>query len=199
MADIALTLMATQYAHPNSASGMTSRPPNRESSPETPLNLSFRDTSLGVALIASSDAGIRAISLGDDRQTLLREWTSHAPEIPFRTAESDEWADSVAAWLDAPDTKLAVPLDIHGTDFQRAVWNALREIPRGATSTYAAIAERIGRPRAIRAVANACAMNSLAVVIPCHRVLRSDGNISGYRWGVDLKRKLLALESSAPV
>ena len=172
-----------------------------ESSSVTPVRLAFRDTALGVALIGSSRAGVRTIFIGDERSALLTEWKACNPGAHALTEESgtDPWADAVAAWLDAPGSDLSVPLDIAGTQFQRAVWSALCEIPFGTTSTYAKIAQQIGRPRAVRAVAGACAMNSLAVAIPCHRVLRSDGDVSGYRWGVDRKRRLIAREASPPV
>ncbi|MNQ99116.1 Bifunctional transcriptional activator/DNA repair enzyme Ada [compost metagenome] len=101
----------------------------------------------------------------------------------------------VIGFIEAPQLGLDLPLDVRGTAFQERVWQALREIPPGSTASYAEIAERIGSPRAVRAVAQACAANSLAVAIPCHRVVRSDGNLSGYRWGVERKRRLLEREA----
>ncbi|MDT4826431.1 Bifunctional transcriptional activator/DNA repair enzyme Ada [compost metagenome] len=101
----------------------------------------------------------------------------------------------VVGFIEAPALGLDLPLDVRGTAFQERVWQALREIPPGSTASYAEIAERIGSPRAVRAVAQACAANSLAVAIPCHRVVRSDGNLSGYRWGVERKRRLLEREA----
>jgi AraC family transcriptional regulator of adaptative response/methylated-DNA-[protein]-cysteine methyltransferase len=98
-------------------------------------------------------------------------------------------------FIEAPGIGLDLPLDLRGTAFQERVWQALRAIPAGSTASYAEIAQRIGSPRAVRAVAQACAANALAVAIPCHRVVRSDGNLSGYRWGVERKRELLARES----
>jgi AraC family transcriptional regulator of adaptative response/methylated-DNA-[protein]-cysteine methyltransferase len=103
----------------------------------------------------------------------------------------------VVASIEAPQTGLQLPLDVRGTVFQQRVWNALREIPCGRTSSYSEIAERIGSPRAIRAVVHACASNGHAVAIPCHRVVRRDGNVSGYRWGIDRKRALLEKEKRA--
>ena len=185
--------MRHQYAQPRNGSEAATA----TQAAAATLSFAFRETSLGVALIAATSKGVRTIFLGDERPALLGELRQSAPSaIPAPPGSAvDEWADDVAAWLDAPGSELAAPLDMKGTEFQRAVWNELREIPFGATTTYTEIASRIGRPRAVRAVAGACAMNSLAVAVPCHRVVRSDGNISGYRWGVELKRRLLERES----
>jgi AraC family transcriptional regulator, regulatory protein of adaptative response / methylated-DNA-[protein]-cysteine methyltransferase len=103
----------------------------------------------------------------------------------------------VVAFVEAPSIGLTLPLDVRGTAFQRRVWQALREIPAGTTTTYARIAQRIGAPRAVRAVAQACASNAIAVAIPCHRVVRANGALSGYRWGVRRKRALLDREAAS--
>ena len=102
----------------------------------------------------------------------------------------------VVGFVEAPGRGLDLPLDVRGTAFQQRVWMALREIPAGQTASYSSIAEKIGSPRAVRAIASACAANALAVAIPCHRVVRHDGNLSGYRWGVERKRELIARESN---
>jgi AraC family transcriptional regulator of adaptative response/methylated-DNA-[protein]-cysteine methyltransferase len=155
---------------------------------------------LGAVLVAATDKGVCAISLGDDPQALV-----HALEKRFSRAELvgadrefERWMASVVGFVEMPSRGLELPLDIRGTAFQERVWQALREIPAGSTATYAEIAGRIGAPAAVRAVAGACAANTLAVAIPCHRVVRSNGALSGYRWGVERKRALLERESREP-
>ena len=158
-----------------------------------------RDCSLGLALICASAQGLCALMLGDDRETLLRAARARFPnaEPSAGGADFERLATLALDMIEQPAHGWPLPLDIEGTPFQRRVWNALREIPPGATTSYAQIAERIGQPRAARAVAGACAANRIAVAIPCHRVLRGDGDLSGYRWGVARKRELLAREAAA--
>jgi AraC family transcriptional regulator of adaptative response/methylated-DNA-[protein]-cysteine methyltransferase len=152
--------------------------------------------SLGAILVAQSERGICAILLGDDPHQLACDLQDQ-----FRNAnligadhEFEQLIAGVVGFVEAPATGLNLPLDIRGTAFQERVWQALREIPAGSTASYAEIAQRIGAPTSMRAVAQACGANRLAVAIPCHRVVRSDGNLSGYRWGVERKRQLLARE-----
>jgi AraC family transcriptional regulator of adaptative response/methylated-DNA-[protein]-cysteine methyltransferase len=157
-------------------------------------------SSLGLVLVARAGSGIAAILLGDDRDALehaLRERFPRAALIEDLAALRDDLA-RVTALVEAPASGSpdALALDPRGTAFQRRVWDALRAIPAGTTVTYAQIATRIGVPTAVRAVAQACAANPLAVVVPCHRVVRSDGALSGYRWGVARKRTLLAREAA---
>jgi AraC family transcriptional regulator of adaptative response/methylated-DNA-[protein]-cysteine methyltransferase len=158
--------------------------------------LAFADSTLGAVLVASGAAGVRAVLLGDDHDVLRRDVARRLPGATF--VEGDDAARALAARvataIDAPEGAPEVPLDPHGTPFQRRVWQALREIPRGTTATYTEIAARLGMPTAARAVAAACAANPIAVVVPCHRVVRSDGGLSGYRWGVERKRALLERE-----
>jgi AraC family transcriptional regulator, regulatory protein of adaptative response / methylated-DNA-[protein]-cysteine methyltransferase len=154
--------------------------------------------SLGVILVASSDKGVCAILLGDESAPLLESLRERFPaaqliEAPGSLARTVE---KVAELVESPGIRLDVALDARGTDFQQRVWRALREIPVGATATYTDIASRIGSPKSVRAVAQACAANPIAVAIPCHRVVRSDGALSGYRWGVERKRTLLAREGA---
>ncbi len=154
--------------------------------------------SLGSVLVATSARGICAILLGDDPEALTDDLHGRFPRHAI-AAGGSEMASLVARvieFVDAPASGLDWPLDIFGTAFQRRVWRALREIPLGSTASYAAVAARIGSPRAVRAVAQACAGNRIAVAIPCHRVVRSDGALSGYRWGVARKRALLAREAA---
>jgi len=152
--------------------------------------------SLGAILVASSAKGVCAVMLGDDPDALTRELQDRFPRARLR-GDDPHFASRVAlvvGFIEAPRIGLELPLDIRGTAFQQRVWQALREIPPGQTVTYADIAQRIGSPKAVRAVARACAANHIAVAIPCHRVVRTDGSISGYRWGVERKQALLQLE-----
>jgi len=152
--------------------------------------------SLGSILVAATDRGICAILLGDDPEVLVRDLQDRFPKAGLvgGDPEFERWVATVIGFVEAPGRGLDLPLDIRGTAFQRRVWQALAEIPAGSTATYTEIAGRIGAPRAVRAVAGACAANRLAVAIPCHRVVRSDGSVSGYRWGIERKRALLERE-----
>jgi AraC family transcriptional regulator of adaptative response/methylated-DNA-[protein]-cysteine methyltransferase len=137
------------------------------------------------------------VSFGDDPECLeadLRDRFSSA-EIAQGGHAFERWFDQVLEYVEAPRGSLDLPLDIRGTAFQRRVWSALKQLPAGATATYGDIAARIGRPNAARAVAGACAANPLALAIPCHRVVRADGQLGGYRWGLERKRELLQRES----
>ena len=152
---------------------------------------------LGAILVAATEAGLCAILLGDDPELLVRDLQDRFPgaEIEGGDPTFEAWMARVIGLVEAPGTGLDLPLDIRGTAFQQRVWAALRAIPVGSTATYADIARAIGAPTSMRAVAQACGANHLAVAIPCHRVVRSDGSLSGYRWGVDRKRDLLAREA----
>ena len=171
-----------------------------KSAAQDQLELRYAGTrcSLGVVLVAASDRGVCAILLGDEPAPLVRDLRERFPRARLIAADRALAAllAKVTRLLDAPGVGLDAPLDAHGTDFQRRVWLALREIPAGATATYTDIASRIGAPGSVRAVAQACAANSIAVAIPCHRVVRSDGALSGYRWGVERKRAMLAREGA---
>ncbi|MBP4000708.1 bifunctional DNA-binding transcriptional regulator/O6-methylguanine-DNA methyltransferase Ada [Pseudomonas koreensis] len=152
--------------------------------------------SLGAILVAQSERGICAILLGDDPHQLVCDLQDQfrRANLIGADAEFEQLIARVVGFIEAPAIGLDLPLDVRGTAFQERVWQALREIPVGSTASYADIALRIGSPKAVRAVAQACGANSLAVAIPCHRVVRSDGNLSGYRWGVERKRELLERE-----
>jgi AraC family transcriptional regulator of adaptative response/methylated-DNA-[protein]-cysteine methyltransferase len=140
-----------------------------------------------------------AILLGDDPEALVRDLQDRFPRATLIGAdpEFERLVAQVVGLVESPGLSLDLPLDVRGTAFQQRVWQALREIPAGATVTYGEIAARIGAPRSVRAVAGACAANPLAVAIPCHRVVRTDGTLSGYRWGVERKRALLQREARA--
>ena len=160
------------------------------------IMFALAQTSLGALLVARSDKGVCAITLGDDPDLLLRELQDRFPRAGLIGGDAafERLVAQVVGLIEAPGIGIDLPLDVRGTAFQQRVWQALRRIPAGRTSTYAQVAEAIGSPRAVRAVAGACAANTLAVAIPCHRVVRSDGTLSGYRWGVERKRALLSRE-----
>jgi AraC family transcriptional regulator of adaptative response/methylated-DNA-[protein]-cysteine methyltransferase len=162
------------------------------------LHFTVGASSLGLVLVAHSARGVSAVLLGDDRDELRRDLQRRFPNVTLVDSEGelDMLGARVVAAIDTPARHVDVPLDLSGTPFQRAVWQALREIPLGSTATYSEIADRIGMPKSARAVAQACAANHLAVLVPCHRVVRRDGSLSGYRWGVARKRTLLAQETS---
>jgi len=156
------------------------------------------ECALGAILVACSQRGICAISLGDDPDALVRELQDRFSNARLRGGDSafEQLVAQVVGFVEAPALGLNLPLDVRGTAFQQRVWQALRDIPAGATASYAEIAQRIGAPKAVRAVAQACGANHLAVAIPCHRIVRRDGDISGYRWGVERKLELLRREAA---
>ncbi|TFY87528.1 bifunctional DNA-binding transcriptional regulator/O6-methylguanine-DNA methyltransferase Ada [Pseudomonas kairouanensis] len=157
------------------------------------------ECSLGAILVAQSTRGVCAILLGDDPGKLVRDLQDQFPKARLVGADRsfEQVVAQVVGFVEAPALGLDLPLDLRGTAFQERVWQALRDIPLGSTASYGQIAERIGAPKSFRAVAQACGANSLAVAIPCHRVVRSNGDLSGYRWGVERKRQLLERESQA--
>jgi AraC family transcriptional regulator of adaptative response/methylated-DNA-[protein]-cysteine methyltransferase len=154
--------------------------------------------SLGAILVASSKKGVASILIGSDPGELVRNLQDRFPKAKLIGADNDYEAlvARVVGFVEAPGLGLDLPLDVRGTAFQQRVWQALQEIPAGQTVSYAEIARRIGAPKAVRAVAGACAANKLAVAIPCHRVVRNDGSLSGYAWGVERKRALLDREAT---
>lgn len=152
---------------------------------------------LGLALVAATDRGVCRIDFGDSPEELVSRLEAAFPKAILRENDSALRARIAQALdcLDRPEQAARLPLDIQGTAFQRQVWAALQSIPPGSTSTYADIARRIGRPKAARAVARACASNTVAVIVPCHRVVRGDGGLGGYRWGLERKRAVLEREA----
>ena len=183
------------YERANETLGMTPRE-FRQGGGGVTLRFAIERSQLGLVLVAGTARGICAVQFGDDRAVLERGLRREFPRARVENAGRDfnSWVKAVVAHIEAPARRIELPLDIRGTAFQHRVWQALRKIPAGATSTYAEIAATIGNPRAVRAVGRACAANPVAVVVPCHRVVRSDGNLSGYRWGIRRKRELLRRE-----
>jgi AraC family transcriptional regulator of adaptative response/methylated-DNA-[protein]-cysteine methyltransferase len=171
----------------------------REGGTNEEIRFAIGQCSLGAILVASSAKGVTAILIGDDPDELARNLQDRFPRAHLVGADRayEALIARVVGFVEAPALGLDLPLDVRGTAFQQRVWRALREIPAGTTASYADIAARIGSPDAVRAVAGACAANNIAVAIPCHRIVRSDGSLSGYAWGVDRKRRLLKAEAAA--
>ena len=196
---------STHLQERNTSAGKMAATPNqgcrakkRAETVQPSLATAIVHCSLGNALIAISPAGIAAILLGDEAATLQKDLRGRFPKTPFIAAGAGQ-SDLIAAatlHIEDPANGPDLPLDIRGTAFQKRVWQELQKIPPGTTSDYAMIAKAIGKPNATRAVARACASNAHAVVIPCHRVIRKDGGISGYRWGIARKRALLKREQA---
>jgi len=163
------------------------------------IEFSCVTTAFANVLIARSGKGVCTILLGDTAEALIADLQQRLPKANLHRNDQDLAVDlkTITDFLAAPLTPLNFPLDIQGSDFQKSVWSVLQTIPVGQTLSYSDVAERLHKPKAVRAVANACAANPLALVIPCHRILRADGGISGYRWGVERKRALLAKEQQA--
>ena len=185
------------YEKSNQLLGMTPSS-YRAGGANTEIRFAIGECSLGSILVASSKKGVCAIFMGDDPDVLARDLQDRFPKSNLigGDAEFERLVAKVVGFVEAPAIGLDLPLDVRGTAFQQRVWQALREIPAGSTASYSEIANRIGSPKAVRAVAGACAANALAVAIPCHRVVRNDGELSGYRWGVERKRALLKREAN---
>jgi AraC family transcriptional regulator of adaptative response/methylated-DNA-[protein]-cysteine methyltransferase len=165
--------------------------------PAADLHFAIGQCSLGSVLVARGERGVRAILLGNDPASVIRELEQRFPDaILVRRDEGlAQSLSQVIGLVETPGQTLDLLLDLRGTSFQQRVWDALREIPSGSTATYTQVANRIGAPKSARAVAHACASNALALVVPCHRVVRGDGGLAGYRWGVERKRVLLEREA----
>lgn len=185
------------YEESNQLLGMS--PKNfRAGGASTVIRFAVGECSLGAILVAASELGVCAILMGDDPDTLARNLQDRFPNADLIGGDAgfEQMVAKVVGFVERPKLGLDLPLDVRGTAFQQRVWQALREIPAGSTVSYSDVAQRIGSPKSARAVAQACAANTLAVAIPCHRVVRNDGGISGYRWGVERKRALLEREGN---
>jgi AraC family transcriptional regulator of adaptative response/methylated-DNA-[protein]-cysteine methyltransferase len=162
------------------------------------IHFAVGECSLGSVLVAATGKGVCAIMLGDEPDALVRNLQDRFPKARLVGGDAgfERLVAKVVGLVEAPGVAIELPLDVRGTAFQQRVWQALRKIPAGSTASYAEIARRIGKPKAVRAVAHACGANAVAIAIPCHRVVRNDGGLSGYRWGVERKRALLEREAA---
>jgi AraC family transcriptional regulator, regulatory protein of adaptative response / methylated-DNA-[protein]-cysteine methyltransferase len=184
------------YETSNAVLGMT--PTNfRAGGANTDIHFAIGECSLGAILVAQSERGVCSILIGDDPRLLIEDLQDTFPNAHLIGNESgyEDLVAKVVGMVEKPAMGFDLPLDIQGTAFQQRVWKALQQIPVGTTASYADIAKRIGEPKAFRAVAQACGANTLAVAIPCHRVIRNDGGLSGYRWGIERKRTLIGREA----
>jgi len=163
------------------------------------IRFAVGECSLGAILVAATAKGVCAIEFGNDPEMLVRALQDRFPRAQLLGGDKafERLVAKVVGFVEAPGRGLDLPLDIRGTAFQQQVWKAIRDIPAGSTASYRDLAKRIGAPKAVRAVAQACGANAIAVAIPCHRVVRTDGSTSGYRWGVERKRALLDREKAA--
>ncbi len=170
----------------------------RDGGANTGIRFAIGTCSLGAILVAASERGICAILLGDDPDALARDLQARFPRAHLMGGDKkfERLVAVVVGFVETPARGLGLPLDVRGTAFQQRVWQALQKVPAGSTATYTQIAHRIGAPQAVRAVAGACAANALAVAIPCHRVVRRDGGLAGYRWGVERKQALIRREKA---
>jgi AraC family transcriptional regulator of adaptative response/methylated-DNA-[protein]-cysteine methyltransferase len=186
------------YETSNEVLGMT--PTNfRAGGTRTDIHFAIGECSLGSILVAMSARGVCSILIGNDPVLLIQDLQDRFPKANLIGDESgyEDLVARVVGLIEKPGVGVNLPLDIRGTAFQQLVWKALQQIPVGSTASYADITKQIAMPKAVRAVAQACGANALAVAIPCHRVIRNDGALSGYRWGVERKRTLLDREAHA--
>lgn len=163
------------------------------------IGYSIANSALGKVLVAATERGVSAVYLGDEEKKLVEELREEYPlaEIYAASIRDQRWVKEIMQRIDGKTPHMELPLDLQATAFQRRVWQELQRIPRGATRTYSQVARALGRPKAVRAVARACATNPVSVVVPCHRVVREDGNLAGYRWGLPRKEQLLKQERAA--
>lgn len=185
------------YEKTNSQLGMTPAS-YRKGGAGMRIGYTLVNTSLGKVLVAATERGVSAVYLGESERSLvdsLREEYQRA-EI-FRAAGDERWLQEIVRRVEGAPPSLDLPLDVQATVFQRRVWQELQRIPRGTTRTYTQVARALGKPRSIRAVARACATNPVSIVVPCHRVIRTDGSLAGYRWGLQRKQKLLDREAAS--
>lgn len=163
------------------------------------IEYTVANTSLGKVLVAGTERGVSAVYLGEDEKKLVNELRrEYAKAEILRAAEGNQaWLKEIVRRVEGNAPSVDLPLEVHATAFQRRVWQELQKIPRGATRTYTQVAKSLGKPRSVRAVARACATNPVSIVVPCHRVIRADGALAGYRWGLSRKQKLLEKEAAS--
>ena len=163
------------------------------------IGYTVAESPIGKVLVGATERGVSAVYLGESEKALVKELRGEYPraEISAGSEPFSAWVQAIVAHLEGKQPRLDLPLDVQATAFQRRVWQELQRIPYGATRSYREIARALGKPRAVRAVARACATNPVSVVVPCHRVIRADGSLAGYRWGIERKKNLLAREGRA--
>jgi AraC family transcriptional regulator of adaptative response/methylated-DNA-[protein]-cysteine methyltransferase len=185
------------YERSNAQLGMTPAT-YRKGGKGMDIGYTLAKSDLGRVLVAATERGISAVYLGEKEAALVSELRAEYPQAHIAPAQGnfERWVREILQRTEGKPPRRDLPLDLQATAFQRRVWQELQKIPRGSTRTYGEVARALGRPKAVRAVARACATNPVSVVVPCHRVIRSDGNLAGYRWGLSRKEKLLAKESS---
>jgi len=186
------------YERSNAQLGMTPAT-YRKGVQRMKIGYTIAKSPLGKVLVAATERGVSAVYLGDVESKLIAELCEEYPKAEIAPAPDayQKWVREIVQRIEGKQPRLELPLDLQATAFQRLVWQELQRIPRGTTRTYAEVARSLGRPRAVRAVARACATNPVSIVVPCHRVIREDGNLAGYRWGVSRKEQLLAQERVA--
>ncbi len=162
------------------------------------IGYTVANSSIGKVLVAATPRGVSAVYLGESQERLVDELRKEYPHAEIRRAgETNEpWLQEILHRIEGDAPSVDLPLDVQATAFQRRVWQELQKIPRGTTRTYTQVARALGKPRSVRAVARACATNPVSIVVPCHRVIRTDGSLAGYRWGLQRKEKLLERESA---
>src|SRR6516225_310350 len=185
------------YEKTNSQLGMTPAS-YRKGGAGMRVGYTLASTSLGNVLVAATERGVSAVYLGETERSLVESLREEYPRAElFRSAGQEPWLQEIVRRVEGAPPSLDLPLDIQATVFQRRVWQELQRIPRGTTRTYTQVARALGKPRSVRAVARACATNPVSIVVPCHRVIRTDGSLAGYRWGLQRKQKLLEREAAA--
>ena len=185
------------YESSNAQLGMTPAT-YRKGGKDMKIGYAIARSSLGKILVGATDRGISAVYLGDAEAKLVDELRDEYPQAEISAADGsfERWVKEIVQRVEGNPPRLELPLDLQATAFQRRVWQELQKIPRGITRTYTQVARSLGNPKAVRAVARACATNPVSIVVPCHRVIRGDGSMAGYRWGVSRKEQLLAQERS---
>jgi AraC family transcriptional regulator, regulatory protein of adaptative response / methylated-DNA-[protein]-cysteine methyltransferase len=186
------------YERSNAQLGMTPAT-YRKGGKGMKIGYSIAKSSLGKVLVAATDRGVSAVYLGDAEGNLVQELRDEYPRAEISPAEDSfsSWVKEIVQRVEGKPPRLELPLDLQATAFQRRVWQELQRIPRGTTRTYSQVAQALGNPKAVRAVARACATNPVSIVVPCHRVIREDGALAGYRWGLSRKEQLLSQERAA--
>jgi AraC family transcriptional regulator of adaptative response/methylated-DNA-[protein]-cysteine methyltransferase len=185
------------YERSNAQLGMTPAT-YRKGGKDMKIGYSIAKSALGKVLVAATERGVSAVYLGDAEAKLIQELRDEYPRAEISPAEDsfERWVKEIVLRVEGNPPRMELPLDLQATAFQRRVWQELQRIPRGATRTYSQVARALGNPKAVRAVARACATNPVSIVVPCHRVIREDGTLAGYRWGLSRKEQLLAQERS---